>query len=737
LNLSNNQISDLTFGVVLSSCPKLRSLFLTKNTIEKLTKYRSVVSLLLPGLEMLDGTPIDTISAEKLSSSLMDDSHNELSLIREGIEEELRLDDTTFDRTVPERNDDSRKSSGPSPTKTPSCTFPDTGSDLTHGSAIVLAGNVAAAMRKRRVGGDSLTESSLVVEDSETTLDVLDSALRAKTPTTRTNSDKISFVVEGDITDILVVSPKTKPQPEMSPARPLSKSSAQAQPQNVSMSLENDSSAIRRPKTAFSGSSLRDSDNSYDHLVNRVNTPEKQRQEYTCVISPRQRNSSRPQSAAVSPEEVNSLFYERNLPFVVSRDEFLSFVNEDSDEDEHQRPNDINIKKEVKGMPQSNMFAKRCTGSLAHQNMVRRFKRNENNNSLSESQTTPSKLLKHSLPSIGDDFHISEGSNDEEGIAIAHSERLRFMVAEKDDTLAKMNKSRQATLRKLQGQVLDNCETMNADSSSSRKPIDDKMTAKKASAMSGASNVASSVEKKLGINLAGSLAAIDRWVQDVDSGEDESEAEQSRAVASTILRTETTVTDAGSARPPTGKEKILSRDAIFNLCWNTSEKRPDSRSSSRPSSSLRKESPIGSMADGSIASDIDTFHKVKTSDKNKTVDRRIVIADYAETMTSLTSKSLTPSISSAKPSHSQSKTPLPKPSESTAVHLSDQELIDLLRKPPKTVLALRTKASFQEFFRGIDMIRFTRLLNAAYSDISDLKDRESKISRRLSLMDCS
>lgn len=106
-------------------------------------------------------------------------------------------------------------------------------------------------------------------------------------------------------------------------------------------------------------------------------------------------------------------------------------------------------------------------------------------------------------------------------------------------------------------------------------------------------------------------------------------------------------------------------------------------------------------------------------------------------MTSLTSMSLTPSISSAKTSHSQSKTPLPMPSESTAVHLSDQELIDLLRKPPKTVLALRTKAVFQEFFRGIDVIRFTRLLNAAYSDISDLKDRESKIARRLSLMDCS
>lgn len=86
---------------------------------------------------------------------------------------------------------------------------------------------------------------------------------------------------------------------------------------------------------------------------------------------------------------------------------------------------------------------------------------------------------------------------------------------------------------------------------------------------------------------------------------------------------------------------------------------------------------------------------------------------------------------------SGSKTPLPKQQEMQAVNLSDTELIDLLKKPPKTVLMLRTKASFQEFFRGIDMARFKRLLNEAYADIADPHDRESKISRRLSLLEAS
>ncbi len=67
--------------------------------------------------------------------------------------------------------------------------------------------------------------------------------------------------------------------------------------------------------------------------------------------------------------------------------------------------------------------------------------------------------------------------------------------------------------------------------------------------------------------------------------------------------------------------------------------------------------------------------------------------------------------------------------------LSNEDIIDLLKKPPKSVPMLRTKTSFQEFFKGIDRRRFESLLKEAYSDIDDLQEREKKVLRRLELME--
>eukprot|EP01033_Poteriospumella_lacustris_P008683 gene8683-6244_t len=188
LNLTNNRIADLTFGVVLASCPKLRSLFLSRNPVEKLSKYRAVVAFLLSGVEMLDGTPLDSSHAIAYSSSLMDEAQEELNVIQEEIEDELRL----FEEAIGQTNGDNSflMPIGTSPRlQRGQDSLPDTGSELTHGSAVVLAGNMAAAMRKRRVGGDSANGLS-VEDEKETALDMLDSALRAKTPTTRSSSDK-------------------------------------------------------------------------------------------------------------------------------------------------------------------------------------------------------------------------------------------------------------------------------------------------------------------------------------------------------------------------------------------------------------------------------------------------------------------------------------------------------------------------------------------------------------------
>lgn len=67
--------------------------------------------------------------------------------------------------------------------------------------------------------------------------------------------------------------------------------------------------------------------------------------------------------------------------------------------------------------------------------------------------------------------------------------------------------------------------------------------------------------------------------------------------------------------------------------------------------------------------------------------------------------------------------------------LSNEDIVELLKKPPKSVPMLRTKTSFQEFFKGIDRKRFEALLKEAYSDITEFEEREKKVLRRLELMD--
>lgn len=722
---------------MLASCPKLRSLFLSRNPVEKLSKYRAVVAFLLSGVEMLDGTPLDSSHATAYSSSLMDEAQEELNVIQEEIEDELRL----FEEAIGQTNGDNSflMPIGTSPRlQRGQDSLPDTGSELTHGSAVVLAGNMAAAMRKRRVGGDSANGLS-VEDEKETALDMLDSALRAKTPTTRSSSDKVSFVAEGDITEIVLGSPQRKPHIAMSPARPLG--SGKAGPHSgISTSFEVDpsltaSSSSRRPKSAFSGSSLRHSDKTYEATAVSTGKSPPEKDEHHRAASPRQRNSSRPQSAAVSPAEVSSLFNDRNLPFVISRATLRDGDDGEDDSEEDDTPRvkrDILVKREVKETPRDKLAAKGATGSLVHQNMVRRFKTDAKPaGPRPTSGGGSSSLLKVPLPSIGDDFHISDESDEDEDLAVTHSERMKFM-AKKDDKGASLNRSRQATLKKLQGQMTDGsvhvgASTMEAESRQTSLRSSPSASVTQLAVSGGGGDKSTSVEKQLGFNLAGSLAAIDRWVQDVDSGDDETETDGEKEGTS-LGRTEEWRVDqrrpgtasslsTGGARPPSGKDanKILSRDAIFNLCWNASEKRPDSRNSSRsgsrPSSGVRK----GSV--GSLGSEADGGSGLSESEFVEKLDRR------------------KPPSSQRKPSHQ--KAPLPKATETSALQLSDAEIVAMLRKPPKTVVMLRTKASFQEFFRGIDMERFHRLLHEAYADIPDLRDRESKIARRMSLMEGS
>lgn len=75
--------------------------------------------------------------------------------------------------------------------------------------------------------------------------------------------------------------------------------------------------------------------------------------------------------------------------------------------------------------------------------------------------------------------------------------------------------------------------------------------------------------------------------------------------------------------------------------------------------------------------------------------------------------------------------------------MSDEELVELLRRPPKSTQVLRTKGNFQEFFKGISADRMRALLESAYSEkgISEGNDGESwevektsKIKKRMDLL---
>jgi hypothetical protein len=66
--------------------------------------------------------------------------------------------------------------------------------------------------------------------------------------------------------------------------------------------------------------------------------------------------------------------------------------------------------------------------------------------------------------------------------------------------------------------------------------------------------------------------------------------------------------------------------------------------------------------------------------------------------------------------------------------LSDEELVVLLRRPPKLVMEMKTKSTFQHFFKGIRSERMRSLLEAAYCEHEDDREREIKVEKRLALL---
>eukprot|EP01039_Chlorochromonas_danica_P001610 gene1610-1758_t len=736
LNLGGNKIADLSFGDVLASCPRLRSLFLTRNPVDKAPSYRAIVSYLMPGLEMLDGTPLDTSLGHKVNHGMLLEASAALKIMEEEKEDEDRFESELFEELLPPTVTKSVEIPSLISSLTGNGTteelIPDTGSELTHGSAVVLAGNAAMAIRKRRTNAAALlshgkTSYSQEEKEFESTLDILDGALTGRGWSPSSHLPAPAAMKEGDITEILTGcdSPAIKHNKHTSLSLSL-EGMGSPSGKNKKHALDSNTSLLSvqggRPGSAFPGTTLRFSEK--DHMKSSSHTPERgQRME---TFSPRQRNSSRPQTAAEAGNNNSSLFTSCFLPFVLgvegqeegnsrpnSAHRILGRKQQEEDSDEYEDHKTMLNRSKSKG------------SSIVHLDIVRRNGADSNQLFTEE---------------IGQDR-----DSDTEDIAVTHKERLQLMSSASNHTNSSLLKSRQSVLMQLRSG-----EQLPQMSSVSSRPN----SAIPAGAIGAKTTIASKAGNSLGFNLAGSLAAIDQWVQDMSSGESDDEADEDddldkdelymkrsasiHPVSSSLLSKATTATHKmKNSRPlsgrremngdgaddddddeytPRGSTRILSRDAIFQMC-------ADSQGGKRKAKAVSDES--RSTLSSSVAAH---------SDKPVQLSVRQTVP--TETSSSLTSDPPTASKESYRPIMDQHKASLLSKvsKKSSAKHMSDTELIDLLRQPPKTVPALCKKASFQEFFRGLSKDHFHRLVVAAYANLSDPAERDAKVKKRMDLM---
>ncbi len=463
---------------------------------------------------MLDGFPVDPQLVKKFSSTVIEEATNELKLIEEEIAEEGRIENeiaydanssfadkklnvsinnslTISNPAVSLTNKGSNYSANSSLNISTNELIPDTGSELTHGSAIVLAGNVAAAMRKRRNGNHPDKSTASTAEEGkefESALEVLDSALlpnsrsnSGKEPSIRTTASTPTsshFVKEGDITEQVL-----GPSSPVKRSRHHTQNSSQATSNRTGLELNTDFitspstkpplsstkndamlgdpntkllSATRRPQSAFTGTTYRFSEKSTPTAVTAADnfSPRTSRRNEngsnSAIPSPRQINSSRPQSA-VNP----SLFENLKFSFTTnnssannstmntarpqsSRRNSHRSQSDDSEDDDDDGPpyHQNNYRKIVpilKNNEEKQLTQQKGVSSIVHLDIV---KRNNKNDRLifpldySDLATTTSSTPRQveTSRSTRSNSEVEEEDSDED-IAVPHHERLRLMSA--------------------------------------------------------------------------------------------------------------------------------------------------------------------------------------------------------------------------------------------------------------------------------------------------------------------
>mmetsp|Transcript_30517 Transcript_30517/g.41989 ORF Transcript_30517/g.41989 Transcript_30517/m.41989 type:complete len:1121 (-) Transcript_30517:165-3527(-) len=968
LNLTGNKVSDISVIDSLSSCLRLRSLFLSRNPLERAPNYRKIISSMINNLDLLDGKKLDR-TTNNVSNAMILEAASSMQLLEEEMEDENRLEacilgDVTVVNDFKGMNSPITNNNYQNPSM-----IPDTGSELTHGSSVVLAGNVAAAMRKRRnkLNGKDFLLGDEVADETESALDIIDSA--AKYPICQSPSTKetkqlnkcffTQFFKEGDISstmmtdsqmqqamqimnlnvvdsavsdyetplaidfdmerddrrDLFSDSPATHTRPSTGmstsrtkSARRLAASSSGRQetmgclfdkpleidadrygkePSQSNSFSSRSSSAHRRPKSASSGGRL--------SAESPFSPPTKTYSGSTAntMLSPRQMNSSRPQSALSSSNstEGDGVY---SLPFrVAANDEEMQLMKVMSKKAGFTGPIPAGSPAAAAASRTASTHmigTEAANGSMTRGDLEPGYKslptsRSEVVDASLDDRVKGVAMLDES-GGVGDKassgngkkmFQIrrlqkivdTDSESDSEDIAITHAARRQLMsdssqiplfnssghsnsirrsasrpmfLPPRNPTNSVTNSKNSANTPSLNASLpmmafagheapaneserADACDSQPSTGrlSSAATPYNEAMLSSKSDQTDSprifhrsedmSSQISTKSQEKfvhtvssmagmsLGFNLTGSLAAIDKWVQDMNSDDDDDDdnegdrlpkSNQSSRLSSGVSRiseqtlapgSDFSVNDADSKQPDDGDalfddyQKRLSAEALLRKAVFLSEPVLDKESRDSIVNDLCPQSPslqspttlnavrvVGAKAvKANKQAKKDQIHSQPSPMDSSTMEPDIFSPSRNVVMMEMKKKKTKSSGSAVKPSKlldivdstldgnearlveetvsaSKSKTISCSQTEADkcvfgkGVFLSDQDIIELLRKPPKTTEVLRTKGSFQDFFRGINSKRINHLLERAYVDIDDVDERSNKVNKRMDLL---
>lgn len=534
-------------GDDLSSCAKLKTLFLQRNPISKIRNYRLIIPSLITGLVMLDGTRVDPSAGKKVTHGMMLEAASELRAIDEDIDDEGRLEQELSMQLSTNNNNnnynfkhsskhDMRQmvQSIPPSRRAADGALPDTGSELTHGSSVVLAGNMAAAVRRRRqlIASASNEQGGGVWDDrsadrQESTIELLDAALHRSDGSSSSllrDDSAGAFLREGDVTSSLMGSAElfvdsgiaydddcSSPQLDSGRSRQGTNSHkylphADGLTRTSSLhSTSAASSAVASMDTSFEVDNHPRSTSSFLARVSGESAPSTGGALSSQQPSPRQRNSSRPTTAVACETTPRRGAASFSVPFKVGIDD-ASTAQPRKTMKQKQQQQQV---EEADGLDSSSIIdlegEGRPTSSLVHLDIVKR------------------KILTgghyHSM------MHGHGDAADEEDICLTHADRHKLMsssaAVRADANSATTNmKNRQHVLQQLKGTAYQIIPAQQQQQPSSipthHHHRGNPMQTPTPSSSRCNSTASSKAGISLGFNLAGSLAAIDKWVEEVD-----------------------------------------------------------------------------------------------------------------------------------------------------------------------------------------------------------------------------